>query len=85
MSRATSDKALLKVAWPIDLGLTVASHGWVHLEPWRWDAKTGTLSGAERIGDRARIACQAAARHENLSAGLDDHRNGRMSDEPVQN
>jgi N-glycosylase/DNA lyase len=52
VSRATSDKALLKVAWPIDLGLTVASHGWVHLEPWRWEAETGTLSHAERIGDR---------------------------------
>lgn len=41
---------LLELAWPIDLALTVASHGWVHLEPWRWDAETGTLSHAERIG-----------------------------------
>lgn len=40
----------LELAWPVDLGLTVASHGWVHLEPWRWDAATGTLSRAERIG-----------------------------------
>jgi 3-methyladenine DNA glycosylase/8-oxoguanine DNA glycosylase len=38
--------------WPIDLGLTVASHGWVHLEPWRWDSQTGRLSHVERIGDR---------------------------------
>jgi 3-methyladenine DNA glycosylase/8-oxoguanine DNA glycosylase len=45
-------RALLNVAWPIDLGLTVASHGWVHLEPWRWDPATGTLSRAERIGGR---------------------------------
>jgi 3-methyladenine DNA glycosylase/8-oxoguanine DNA glycosylase len=45
-------EALLELAWPIDLGLTVASHGWVHLEPWRWDAETGTLSHAERIGGR---------------------------------
>ena len=45
-------EAPLETAWPIDLGLTVASHGWVHLEPWRWDAPTGTLSHAERIGDR---------------------------------
>jgi 3-methyladenine DNA glycosylase/8-oxoguanine DNA glycosylase len=36
--------------WPVDLGLTVASHGWVHLEPWRWQPDTGTLSRAERIG-----------------------------------
>jgi 3-methyladenine DNA glycosylase/8-oxoguanine DNA glycosylase len=38
------------LSWPIDLGLTVASHGWVHLEPWRWEPETGTLSRAERIG-----------------------------------
>jgi N-glycosylase/DNA lyase len=44
--------ATLKSAWPIDLGLTVASHGWVHLEPWRWEPDTGTLSRAERIGGR---------------------------------
>jgi 3-methyladenine DNA glycosylase/8-oxoguanine DNA glycosylase len=41
-----------ELAWPIDLGLTVSSHGWVHLEPWRWDAETGTLSHGERIGTR---------------------------------
>lgn len=45
-------EALLELAWPIDLALTVASHGWVHLEPWRWDAATGTLSHAERIAGR---------------------------------
>ena len=45
-------EALLQLPWPIDLGLTVASHGWVHLEPWRWDPKTGTLSRAERIAGR---------------------------------
>ena len=40
----------LSLPWPIDLALTVASHGWVHLEPWRWEAETGTLSHPERIG-----------------------------------
>jgi len=45
-------EALLELGWPIDLGLTVASHGWVHLEPWRWDAETGTLSHIDRIGDK---------------------------------
>ncbi|MBV9586308.1 MAG: hypothetical protein JO213_15645, partial [Alphaproteobacteria bacterium] len=44
--------AVLRLAWPVDLGLTVASHGWVHLEPWRWEPETGTLSHAERIGAR---------------------------------
>jgi 3-methyladenine DNA glycosylase/8-oxoguanine DNA glycosylase len=43
-------KAQLELTWPIDLALTVASHGWVHLEPWRWDIETGTLSHPERIG-----------------------------------
>lgn len=45
--------ALLQLPWPIDLVLTVASHGWVHLEPWRWDIETGTLSHPERIGGAA--------------------------------
>jgi N-glycosylase/DNA lyase len=45
-----SGRALLPLAWPIDLGLTVASHGWVHLEPWRWEGETGTLRHANRIG-----------------------------------
>src|ERR1700733_3714838 len=44
--------ATLELAWPIDLGLTVASPGWVHLEPWAWDAATGTLRHAELIGGR---------------------------------
>jgi 3-methyladenine DNA glycosylase/8-oxoguanine DNA glycosylase len=43
-------EATLELSWPIDLALTVASHGWVHLEPWHWDAEAGTLSHAERIG-----------------------------------
>jgi N-glycosylase/DNA lyase len=42
--------ALLALAWPVDLALTVASHGWVHLEPWHWEPETGSLSHAERIG-----------------------------------
>jgi len=45
-------RATLQLDWPVDLGLTVASHGWVHLEPWRWDADSGTLSHAERIDGR---------------------------------
>jgi len=42
----------LALDWPIDLGLTVASHGWVHLEPWSWESATGTLRHTERIGSR---------------------------------
>jgi N-glycosylase/DNA lyase len=47
-----SDNRVLTLAWPIDLALTIAGHGWVHLEPWRWDADAGVLSRAERIGRR---------------------------------
>jgi 3-methyladenine DNA glycosylase/8-oxoguanine DNA glycosylase len=50
LSLANQSPELLELAWPIDLALTVASHGWVYLEPWRWDTATGTLSHAERIG-----------------------------------
>jgi len=50
VSRPAGGEALLELAWPIDLALTVASHGWVYLEPWCWDAESGTLSHAERIG-----------------------------------
>ncbi|HXC28061.1 MAG TPA: hypothetical protein VNV38_08905 [Stellaceae bacterium] len=50
-------KAILELAWPIDLALTVASHGWVLLEPWRWDEETGVLSHPESIaGVRGTIA-----------------------------
>jgi len=42
----------LDLDWPIDLGLTVASHGWIHLQPWSWDPHTGRLSHAECIGGR---------------------------------
>jgi 3-methyladenine DNA glycosylase/8-oxoguanine DNA glycosylase len=47
-----ASRAAFELAWPIDLRLTVASHGWVHLEPWRWEAESGTLSRAERIAGR---------------------------------
>src|SRR5271163_3813876 len=56
-SSVEQNKALLQLTWPIDLALTVASHGWVYLEPWRWDGETGTLSLVERIGvERGTIA-----------------------------
>jgi len=56
-SRAASrdpDRGAVEIAlpWPIDLGLTVASHGWVRLEPWQWDDETGTLRRAEAVDGR---------------------------------
>jgi 3-methyladenine DNA glycosylase/8-oxoguanine DNA glycosylase len=55
-------KATLELGWPIDLALTVTSHGWVHLEPWRWETETGTLSHPERIdGAHGTIAMRQRA------------------------
>ena len=74
------------VAWPVDLGLTVASHGWVHLAPWEWEPATGTLSHAERIGGRiGRVSARQiapAALAVDLAgpsrlAGARDHAAGR--------
>jgi hypothetical protein len=45
-------ETVLSLCWPIDLALTVASHGWVHLAPWRWDPDTATLARSERVGGR---------------------------------
>ncbi len=43
---------VLDLPWPIDLRLTVMSHGWAHLAPWSWDAETGRLACRELIGGR---------------------------------
>jgi 3-methyladenine DNA glycosylase/8-oxoguanine DNA glycosylase len=42
----------LRLPWPIDLRLTVASHGWVYLAPWQWEPERGRLAHTERIGGR---------------------------------
>ncbi len=47
-----ADAILLPLPAPIDLRLTVASHGWAHLAPWRWDPDAGCLSRDERIAGR---------------------------------
>jgi 3-methyladenine DNA glycosylase/8-oxoguanine DNA glycosylase len=51
-------------AWPIDLALTVASHGWVYLAPWTWHPDRGLLSRTERIGGRiGTVAVSQTDRH----------------------
>ena len=45
-------KTVLNFRWPVDVALTVASHGWVHLAPWRWEPDAGRLARIERIGTR---------------------------------
>ena len=48
----SAGKTVLSFLWPVDLRLTVASHGWAYLAPWYWDPETGRLGRQERIGDR---------------------------------
>jgi 3-methyladenine DNA glycosylase/8-oxoguanine DNA glycosylase len=55
-------ETLLRFCWPIDLALTVASHGWAHLAPWQWDVQTGCLIRRERIG--AALGMIAARQHD---------------------
>jgi 3-methyladenine DNA glycosylase/8-oxoguanine DNA glycosylase len=50
--RISAGEEKLVFAWPIDLRLTVMSHGWAQLAPWDWDIDTGRLGRVERIGDR---------------------------------
>ncbi len=47
-----AEEILLSLPSPIDLKLTVASHGWAQLAPWRWDPEAGCLSRHERIAGR---------------------------------
>ncbi len=54
--------AQLDFAWPIDLRMTVAGHGWAYLAPWQWDAASGVLSRPERIG--ATSGTVAVSQHE---------------------
>jgi 3-methyladenine DNA glycosylase/8-oxoguanine DNA glycosylase len=45
-------ETVLLLSWPIDLELTVGSHGWAHLAPWSWDPEAGRLCRRERIDDQ---------------------------------
>jgi N-glycosylase/DNA lyase len=42
--------AILSFRWPIDLRLTVMSHGWAQLAPWHWDPESLCLARTERVG-----------------------------------
>ena len=56
-----SRSARLRLDWPIDLALTVASHGWAYLAPWHWDAERGRLARPERIaGELGEVAVTQA-------------------------
>ncbi|MBO0738785.1 MAG: hypothetical protein J2P48_19815, partial [Alphaproteobacteria bacterium] len=51
----TAHQTVLNFRWAVDLALTVASHGWVHLAPWQWDPQAGRLARRERLGPRVGI------------------------------
>ncbi len=67
-------------AWPIDLGLTVASHGWAQLAPWRWEPDQGRLGRTESIGGRIGTISVTEADPRSLSISWDGF---GAADEPV--
>jgi 3-methyladenine DNA glycosylase/8-oxoguanine DNA glycosylase len=70
---------LLLLEFPIDLRLTVASHGWAHLAPWSWDNATGILGRHERID---RTIGTLSIRQQSAAAILIDSEDFRPSAEP---
>ena len=55
----STGEILLALPLPIDLALTVASHGWAYLAPWIWDPENGVLARRERIdGDIGEVAVE---------------------------
>jgi 3-methyladenine DNA glycosylase/8-oxoguanine DNA glycosylase len=48
----SAGEILLPLPSPIGLALTVASHGWAQLAPWRWDPEAGVLARDERVDGR---------------------------------
>jgi 3-methyladenine DNA glycosylase/8-oxoguanine DNA glycosylase len=66
--RMSDNHAVLSLLWPIDLRLTVMSHGWARLAPWHWGADSGRLARGERIG--ARLGTLAVTQHEARSVAV---------------
>ena len=46
----TEQRRTITSAHDISLRMTVQSHGWVALEPWKWDGAAGVLSRTDLIG-----------------------------------
>ena len=69
------DEREVSFEWPIDLGLTVASHGWAQLAPWRWDTESGCLARREHLGKRVVeviVSQRAPAALDVTAAGADE-------------
>ena len=62
---------VLRFPWPIDLRLTVMSHGWAQLAPWRWEPEPGRLARTERIGGN--VGTIAARQRDPLDLAVSWH------------
>jgi N-glycosylase/DNA lyase len=59
MGEKNKGASRLTLRWPIDLRLTVMSHGWAQLAPWHWDRERSCLARSERIdGTVATVAVE---------------------------
>ncbi len=52
----TEQRRTITSAHDISLRMTVQSHGWVALEPWKWDEEAGILSRNDLLGGSTTIA-----------------------------
>ena len=68
----STGEILLTLPLPIDLALTVASHGWAYLAPWIWDPENGVLARRERIDGDIGDGRGRAARSRRRSAFVTD-------------
>ena len=46
----TSEVLTISSSHDVSLRMTVQSHGWVALEPWKWDEEAGELSRTDLLG-----------------------------------
>jgi 3-methyladenine DNA glycosylase/8-oxoguanine DNA glycosylase len=68
MPAASVADILLPLPYPTDLGLTVASHGWAQLAPWRWEPDSGVLARGERIAGK--FGTIAVAQHDPAAVAI---------------
>jgi 3-methyladenine DNA glycosylase/8-oxoguanine DNA glycosylase len=66
-----NEAVTLAFRWPIDLRLTVMSHGWAQLVPWQWDRDRLRLARAERIGPRLGTIVVTQPDPHSLAIGCD--------------
>ena len=73
---APATESVLSFAWPIDLALTVASHGWAYLAPWAWDPERGLLARIEQIGGRIGTVAVSQSDPHSVSVRYDGFADG---------